>query len=183
MKKIRINLAPHSVLRSLYCTSLWTWLLTALGIALCGCALVALLHQQLQLDQQLTRLHELDTTLARRRDIKPATKKSAITDAQAAVVNGAIAQLNLPWDEVFDALETATPPTIALLSLDPDARRNTVKVLAEAKDSDGMVHYIEQVKKQELFTSVIITMHDVNQLDPNKPMRFQFEASWRADPS
>ena len=42
--------------------------------------------------------------------------------AQAAAVNGAILQLNLPWRDLQDALAAATPASIALLALEPDAQ-------------------------------------------------------------
>jgi len=116
--------------------------------------------------------------LSQRSEQQPVVKKTAITEAQAAAVNAAIAQLNLPWREVFDAIESATPKTIALLALQPDAKRNLVKGMAEAKTSDDMIGYIELLKKQEFFTAVLLTKHEVNEQDPNKPLRFQFEAQW-----
>ena len=50
--------------------------------------------------------------------------------------------------------------------------------MAEAKTSDDMIAYIEQLKKQEFFTAVLLTKHEINEQDPNKPWRFQFEAQW-----
>jgi Tfp pilus assembly protein PilN len=80
---------------------------------------------------------------------------------------------------MLDAIEAATPKSIALLSLEPNAGKNLIKGVAEAKQSDDMVHYIEQLKKQSFFDRVLITQHEVNQLDANKPIRFQFAAHWQ----
>ena len=101
-------------------------------------------------------------------------------EAQAAAVNAIVSQLNLPWRDVHDALAAGTPSSIALLALEPDARRQRLRIQAEARDSDGMVGYIEQLKRQELFTDVVLVSHEVNDADPNKPVRFELEASWSA---
>ncbi|UUZ49987.1 hypothetical protein LP420_07885 [Massilia sp. B-10] len=61
-------------------------------------------------------------------------------------------QLNLPWRALHDAIGAATPPEIAMLALEPDARKRTMKITAEAKSSDAMIGYVEELKKQELFS-------------------------------
>lgn len=53
-----------------------------------------------------------------------------------------------------------------------------LKATAEAKASDDMVGYVEQLKKQGLFSNVLLTRHEINEQDPNKPIRFQLEAEW-----
>jgi hypothetical protein len=89
-------------------------------------------------------------------------------------------QLNLPWRALQDAIGAATPPTIAMLALEPDARKRSMKITAEAKSSDAMIAYVEELKKQELFSDVALTRHEINELDPARPIRFQIEAEWTA---
>jgi Tfp pilus assembly protein PilN len=180
MKKIQLDFAPPGLGRSVCSTSFLTWLTVCVAVVVCISALFAGWQQKQQIDAQLEVIQNLNKKLAQRKEVKSVANKKEISDAQASEVNTAIAQLNLPWRAVFEAVEAATPQTIALLSLEPDARRNSVKGIAEAKDSEEMVRYIEQLKKQSFFSNVFITMHDINQLDPNKPMRFQFEAYWRS---
>jgi hypothetical protein len=43
-----------------------------------------------------------------------------------------------------------------------------------------MVGYVEELKQQELFSSVMLTRHEINEQDPNRPLRFQLEAVWVA---
>ena len=179
MKKVQLDFAPNSLTRSVFRATWLTWLLICVGLFFCTCSLVVGLKYKREIDNQLDALQSLNQKIAQHNEVKHVTNMKAITEAQANAVNAAIAQLNLPWNTVFDAVEAATPQTIALLSLEPDARRNVVKGIAEAKDSENMVLYIEQLKKQVFFSNVFITMHDINQLDPNKPMRFQFEAYWQ----
>jgi Tfp pilus assembly protein PilN len=104
----------------------------------------------------------------------------AISAAQAAAVNGAVLQLNLPWRALHDAIGAATPRSIALLALEPDARKRTMRITAEAKTSDDMIAYVEQLKQQELFAAVVLTRHEINDQDPNKPIRFQLDAQGMA---
>jgi hypothetical protein len=87
-------------------------------------------------------------------------------------------QLNLPWRDVLDAVEAATPESIALLMLEPDAKKRRLKGTAEAKSSESMISYIEELKRQKYFSEIILTRHETNDQDPNRPLRFLFEAQW-----
>ncbi len=181
MTEIRIDFAPPSLRRSLYRTSMLTWLVAIVSISLCLSAAWCVKGLADQYDTQTTALARLQTKLSRRNTAKPVVEKISIPEAQALAVNHAIAQLNLPWRDVLDAIEAATPKTIALLALEPDAKRNLVKGSAEAKSSSEMIAYIEDLKHQAFFTSVILNKHEINERDPNKPLRFQFEVQWAED--
>lgn len=106
--------------------------------------------------------------------------ETAIPEAQAVAVNAAILQLNLPWRQLQDSVAAANTPAVALLALDPDPRKQTLKITAEAKNSDDMVGYIEQLKQQEFFTGASLLRHETNEQDPNRPLRFQVEVQWGA---
>lgn len=178
MKPIRIDFAPVSAGRALRRTSIRTWLLAAIGLLGIGygaSTAMALFKERISAQREI---QILETKRTQRAAQRPAPKKIAITDAQAAAVNGAIAQLNLPWRDLLDAIEEATPATIGLLSIEPDATKSLVKGMAEAKSSDAMIGYIEQLKQQAFFNAVVLTKHETNEQDPNRPLRFQFEAQW-----
>jgi Tfp pilus assembly protein PilN len=178
MKKIAIDFAPRSPWRSICRINAWTALALLLGLALCSATGVLGQHTLATIDTDSAALQGINQKLNERDTNKPAPKKIAVGDAQASAVNTAIAQLNLPWGDVFDAVEAATPKNVALLALEPDAKRDVVKGVAEAKTSDDMIAYIEQLKKQNFFQTVLLTKHEINEQDPNKPLRFQFEAQW-----
>lgn len=175
---IGIDFAPASIRRSMARTGLWAWLIGTAGLLLCaGAAMTAgeLMQQRSLLKSDLRQTQATLTAHALR---QPAATPSTTSEAQALAVNGAIAQLNLPWRDVFESIENATPATIALLALEPDAKKQLIKGWAETKTSDAMIAYIEQLKKQDFFTSVLLTKHETNEQDANKPLRFQFEAQW-----
>ncbi|MDN2712019.1 hypothetical protein O0880_21575 [Janthinobacterium sp. SUN118] len=179
MTHMDIDFSPPSWRRSMHRVPAWAWVAGALGVALVATAAyggwAALQRQQLR-EAQLQRAQQrVAAVMQGQAPVVP----TPIAPAQAAAVNAAILQLNLPWRDVQDALATATPPAIALLALEPDARKRVLKITAETKGSDAMVDYLAQLKQQELFGSrVQLLRHEINELDPNKPLRFQVEAHW-----
>jgi Tfp pilus assembly protein PilN len=175
-----LDFAPPSFVRTVYLTKFKTWLLGCIGIALCIIAIFFGRQQLTAIDENEKSLQQLTLQINARNNKNSTNQinKTNITDERASAVNTAIAQLNLPWSDVLNAMESATPATVALLSLEPDAGRNLVKGIAEAKDHEVMLRYIELLKKEDFFSSVFLRTHEINQLDSNKPVRFQFEAHW-----
>lgn len=182
MNRIHIDFAPRSMRRTLALCPTRIWILYGLGLLLwiyIGTQAFTLNRERLAGDIEIARL---DAEIAKRAARQTPPKAWAIPAGQLAAVNRAIAQLNLPWRDVLDAIERATPPTIAVLTLEPDAHKQSVRGLAEAKTSDAMLAYIEQMKQESFFTEVILIRHEVIEQDPNKPVRFSFEAQWSGAP-
>jgi hypothetical protein len=181
MNAIDIDFAPPGIRRAMRRMKPWAYLAIAAGIALGAWS--ALRAQELldRIAVEGAAAHRAAASLNRRVHAKPVTEKIAIGETEADAVNTAVAQLNIPWRDLFDAVESATPKEIALLSLDPDAGKHILRGTAEAKSGDDMVAYIEQLKKPGFFDVVVLTRHEVNEQDPNKPLRFQFEAHWQGE--
>ncbi|MES2016632.1 MAG: hypothetical protein V4484_09055 [Pseudomonadota bacterium] len=180
MKRLQIDFSVPSVQRTLHRTSTGAWMLAAVALLAClACAVLGwrLLAQQRQNAAQLAAAQTRAKTPL---TVAVAAPVAPISEQQQAAVNSAIMQLNLPWRALHDAIGAATPPGIALLALEPDARRRSIKVTAETRNSDAMIAYIEALKEQELFTAVSLTRHEINELDPNRPIRFQLDAEWSA---
>ncbi|MFD2366052.1 PilN domain-containing protein [Pseudoduganella sp. GCM10020061] len=181
MKALRIDFAPSGWRRTLYRTHPAAWVAAAIAALALGAAVAAAfrLHaEQEEYERQLAEAGVRARQVAARAPRPVAQPR--VPEAQAAAVNAIVSQLNLPWRAVHDALAAGTPASIALLALEPDARRHTLRITAEARDSDGMVGYVEQLKRQELFSDVVLVSHLVNDADPNKPLRFELEATWSA---
>lgn len=180
MKPMHIDFAPRSVRRTLHHLHPLVLAGGLAGVLLCAGAALAgwkMAGQQRERDHQVQRLMERQAALSA---APVAVVKTAIPEAQAAFVNAAIMQLNLPWRALQDAVASATPRSVALVALEPDPRKQILKITAEAKSSDDMVGYVEELKQQELFSSVMLTRHEINEQDPNRPLRFQLEAAWIA---
>lgn len=179
MKKLAIDFAPVSWFRRFYAVHPLAYLLFALG----ALGLSYVLWQQTQLQKTLQQIEEQQqreqSRLQARAEVKAPVVKSEIDAQQAKIVNQAIKQLNLPWRDLLQALEQATPKEIALLTLEPDAKSRTLRVQAESKNSVDMAAYLKKLRQVGLFDSVVLTRHEVNDQDPNHPLRFQFEAHWQ----
>lgn len=183
MKRLRIDFAPPGLQRTLHRTSALAWVLATCALLLClGAGLLGmrLLAQQNNDAATLATLATLGARANVAQKVAVAAPVAPISELQAGAVNTAIMQLNLPWRALHDAIGAATPASIAMLALEPDARRRSIKITAEAKSADDMIAYVEALKEQEFFTGVALTRHEINELDPVKPIRFQLEAEWSA---
>lgn len=178
MKALTINFAPASWYRRLHHIGPITWVLLALALLW----VAALLWQQrqwhLHILAQEAQMQTLHAKLQARDNVKPLILKTTVTEPKARAVNLAIGKLNLPWHDLLDALEAATPSSIALLALEPDAKLRLLRASAEAKDSKEMANYLKNLRIAGFFESVLLTRHEINEQDPNRPIRFQFEARW-----
>ncbi|RZT01892.1 hypothetical protein SAMN05216319_5485 [Duganella sp. CF402] len=180
-RAMKIDFAPRSVRRTLFHIHPAVLALAGVGVLLCAAAAVGgwqLAEQRREREHQLQHLQERVARLSARPAAEVA--RVAIPEAQATFVNGAILQLNLPWRELQDAVLAATPRTVALVAMEPDPRKRILRITAETKTSDDMIDYVAALKDQDSFSGVVLTRHEINDADPNRPLRFQLEATWRA---
>jgi Tfp pilus assembly protein PilN len=180
MKRVDIDFAAPSLRRSVLRTGPGGWSVCVLALLLCASAagLGWRIENQQRRDQaQLARLRARVQAPSAPSAQAPLTP---IAPPQASAVNAAVLQLNLPWRALREAIGAATPAEIALLALEPDPRKRSVKLTAEASGSAAMIAYVEQLKAQELFVAVTLLRHEINDQDANKPIRFQLEATWSA---
>ena len=177
MKALRIDFVPASPARAWHAAG--PGLRLALLAAVAACGFVAALA--VSNAQALAASAQSQRTAEAARPVRPARAASApvVAEDEAAAVNGAVERLNLPWRDVFDAIEQATPDSVALLAIEPDAKRDVVRIVAEAGGTEDMLRYVERLKQQPFLTAAFLTRHDVDQADTNLPLRFQVEAHWR----
>jgi Tfp pilus assembly protein PilN len=178
MNALRIDFAAPGWRRTLHRTRASAWALCALALLLC--ALAAGLAWRLKAQQNADQAELIALVQRAKKPVVVAVnvQQPRISEIQAGAVNAAVLQLNLPWRALHDAIGSATPSQIALLALEPDARKRSMKITAEARSSDEMISYVEKLKEQELFAAVTLTRHEINEQDPNRPIRFQIEAEW-----
>lgn len=112
----------------------------------------------------------------------PARKASsalATTEDQRRGLNSVIRQLNTPWQDLFDQLEKTTPADVALISIEPDAKRSTLRFVAEAKRLETLLTYASALQQQGVFGRLTYSKHETNDQDSNKPVRLSFELDMR----
>lgn len=183
MKKVRVDFAPPSLARTWHRTPRGAWSLLFAVLALVP-ALGSNIAQYRALQrQEAQRMAQAAQARARAVARAPvAAPARVVPPAQASAVNVSVQQLNLPWRGLHDAVQAATPASIALLALEPDAKKSSVRITAEAKSSDDMIAYVEALQKIDWFSTVLLARHEINEQDRNRPIRFQIDAQWRAAP-
>lgn len=100
-----------------------------------------------------------------------ASTKPAVSAEERRAWNQVVRQLNTPWAALLDALETATPEDVALVSVEPDARQSSVRLQVEAKSLDALLSHAQALKATEPFAEVTPLKHETNEQDPNRPVR------------
>ena len=179
MSRLAIDFAPRTA-RALWhrlpVGAMLVMLVALLVIGGAGVQMVSLQQQTASAQQALalTAVRE-QAPVERQRTVAAA----AVTPAQAVSVNNAIKKLNVPWVELLDALEEAASPKVALLELRPDIVSRQLVAVAEAGNSDAMFAYVRKLQAQPMLTSVYLSSHQVSEQDRNKPIRFEFTATWR----
>jgi Tfp pilus assembly protein PilN len=148
------------------------------GIGLCAAATFTIARSVCELQEIEQRRARFESASTR----ATVTAVDTVAAAEAAAVNAAIVRLNLPWPEVFDAVERATPDSVALLSLEPDARQDVIRVVAETGSTAEMLRYVERLKQQPFLAEVFLVRHEIDSQNSNLPLRFQVEAHWSPQP-
>ena len=110
----------------------------------------------------------------------PRDQEAAAQEVMLAQV--ALQRLALRWDRLFGALESARGTGVALLAIEPDPAKNTVRLTAEARTAEDMLAYIERLQAAEGLGEVTLASHQIKQNDPLQPLRFNVVASWVKQP-
>lgn len=160
------------------------WL--GMGVLVAALAALALMGSYYRtLDQQvvlweskLDRIERVSSqrALASRPLTEQAVRAQMLELNQANLV---VRQLSLPWNALFNAVETTSGQNIALLSLEPDLQKGTVKISGEAKDLNALLKYVKQLSTRDVFGSVFLQNHQIQEADPEKPLRFSLLAHWK----
>ena len=96
--------------------------------------------------------------------------------------NEVLHQISVPWDSLFNTVESVSGKDVSLLVLEPDTEKRQIKISGEAKNMAAMLNYVKQLENREVFGTVYLQSHHVQLQDPEKPVRFMLLAVWRGKP-
>lgn len=157
-------------------TPAWALALFAVGAAICIAAVWRMSAITMREARTAADIERARVVLAAGRP--SALPQARLPEARAKAINDAIVQLNLPWQALFQSLEKVKPANVALLGLEPNGERHTLRILAETKQPEDMLDFVRLLRAQPQFTYAVLTRHEVNLQDPNRPLRFTVEAVW-----
>jgi len=150
---------------------------------------MAIQSERLQLQEALAKTAPLTTRPDAARAKQASSGAQAQDLAQTKAMNQALLALNRPWTALWDALERVSGAPgiqVAILEMRPDTAASAqepgaaqgLRLLAESKDSAHMLGFMRQLRSEPFFVSAVLTSHQVNALDSNKPLRFEVLLQW-----
>lgn len=96
--------------------------------------------------------------------------------------NEVLRQLSLPWERLFQAVELSGGKGVALLALEPNTKNRSVRISGEAKNMAVLLNYIKQLEQRDAFGIVYLQSHQIQQQEPDRPVRFELLAAWLGNP-
>ena len=156
--------------------------LLASGLAVLAVSTVACVERWSELAAMRERAEDL-RLMARRSAgaLRARPEDTQEVEAEVHRANAVLEQINLPWLELLDAIQSTRGETVALLSIQPDARRHTVRIAAEAKSLGEALEYVRRLAAHPRLNGVYLVNHEMVQQDAQKPVRFQLLAGWRSE--
>jgi hypothetical protein len=107
--------------------------------------------------------------------MKPEERASALRRVQAISD-----QLSLPWSGLFAAMgKASSKESLAFLSIEPDAIKGQIVVVAEARDFDSMLKFFQAMQASNDFGDVTLQSHLINHAVAENPVRFRLSARWK----
>ena len=109
----------------------------------------------------------------------PIARIRKVTQQEVKQVNAVLQQLDLPWEQLFDALEMADSPDIALLSLQPDVSGKTIRLTGEARHLAAAVEYVQALELEPALKHAHLVSYKTRQDHPYHPIIFSMSAMWQ----
>ncbi len=165
MKSVQLNFVARSPTRG-------RWPLVVLVFAVL--AAWQYWHNQ-QLNQEVDKLREHAADLHHRAEMTRLARLGTTEDL-AKDLHGVS---NRAWATLLNVIEAMATKRVALLVLEPDPLNGKVRVTAEAKDVSAMLDYVKQLQQQPGLRDVVLLSQQVNEDDPQQPVRFIVGAQWQ----
>jgi transcriptional regulator with XRE-family HTH domain len=97
---------------------------------------------------------------------------------QIKKANIVLQQMNVPWSELFAAIESAEGSDIALLAVQPDPRSRTLLLGGEARNLPAVLGYMGRLERTKRLRDVVLVTHELRSKEPGQPVAFALNAAW-----
>jgi Tfp pilus assembly protein PilN len=92
--------------------------------------------------------------------------------------NAVLAQMNVPWGELFAAVESAQDGSIAVLAVQPDTRERSIALGGMARNLDALLAYMNRLEATPRLADVLLASHEIKVKEPGQPVDFALTARW-----
>ncbi len=156
----------------------WVWGLLVVGVL--GAMLTAWASHQLIAERDGLRLTlQSRTTPVIPKRVSAISAESALRQQeQLKQANLVLRELGRPWPGLFDRLEAAAGPQIALLQIKPEAGKERIRLMGEARTLEDALDYVRRLSAEGGMQDVMLEQHQVVEDDAQKPVRFSINARW-----
>jgi nitrate reductase NapAB chaperone NapD len=100
------------------------------------------------------------------------------SEAEIQYARAIVTQLSTPWNPLLNALERINMQNVALLSVEPNRKKQQLVITGQAKNMESTLSYIKRLEEVEGLSQVYLLKHQIDQSDPNKPVGFTILAQW-----
>jgi hypothetical protein len=112
-------------------------------------------------------IHDVDTKMAMvdadagrlhhpRQETRQSEAEAALQRTEMATVQKAMAELALPWELLFRALESTRTPQVRLLAIEPNPRQRKLRISATASDTQDILDYLQALDRQPMLKDVFL---------------------------
>lgn len=156
----------------------WALMLLLTGVVVVAIVLVSLQ----QTDTQISKL-QLEMSQAQHPRITSDMlslqgKENSTKRDELIAVQGGIAELKLPWDELFNMLENLKMPQVRLLTVEPNPKQHKLRLTAESVSTEDMFDYVAALTQHPLLSHVFLLTHERSEDGRELPINFVIEATW-----
>lgn len=152
--------------------------LLAVGVVACG----AVFLEYRNIAQHRAGL-EVRLAAQARADAASAAPAETPADARIAVsVQQAATDLATPWTLLLSELEQASKDSqgeVALLGVEPDHGKHSVRVSAEARTMNLALAYVERLQASRSLSYPMLDRHEIRADDAQHPVRFELTGEWK----
>jgi hypothetical protein len=111
------------------------------------------------------------------------SRLDAAADARVAVsAQQAALDLATPWTLLLSELEQASKDAqgqVALLGVEPDHAKHSVRVSAEARTLALALAYVQRLQSSHSLEYPMLDRHEIRAEDAQHPVRFELTGEWR----
>jgi hypothetical protein len=150
-----------------------------IGILAASIALLEYQKVSEQVQAQQTAIDKLrGTSRGSRPEIGAGAADSPEIRDQIGKANGVLDQLNVPWGDLFTAIEMAQSSDVALLQVQPDARSRTVLLGGGARNLSAILDYMSRLERAEDLSEVLLVSHKIEARKPGRTVEFLLSGRW-----
>jgi Fimbrial assembly protein (PilN) len=116
------------------------------------------------------------------RDPSQSARLQSASAEEIVFARDTVVRLSLPWDRLFQMLESAKTDEVALLAIEPDAEHRTVTISGEAKDYLAVLSYTASLGAQKALRRVHLVRHEPQRGATQRSVAFTISAAWTEEP-